>query len=60
MSALLRRALPEDAADAETRVQLIVTLCVGGMVLARTTSDPALRDSIRAAARKQALALLTG
>lgn len=59
MSALLRRALPEDAADAEARVQLIITLCVGGMVLARTTSDPALRDSIRAAARKQALALLT-
>lgn len=58
LSAVIRRALPADAADAETRARLIVTLCVGGMVLARTTDDPALGDSFRAAAREQALALL--
>jgi hypothetical protein len=37
-----------------------VALCVGGMVLARTTDDAALRASLRAAAREQALALLDG
>ena len=45
-------------ADAGQRAQAIVALCVGGMVLARTTDDPALRASLRAAARTQALALL--
>lgn len=44
--------------DAERRAQAMVSLCVGGMVLARTTSDPALRRSLRAAARHQAMALL--
>lgn len=44
--------------DGEQRAQAIVSLCVGGMVLARTTEDPALRRSLRAAARRQALALL--
>lgn len=58
MSAVYRNALPADAPDAERRVQLIVTLCVGGMVLARTTNDPQLGKSLRASARKQALALL--
>jgi hypothetical protein len=52
-----RSALP-DGHDAERRAQTIVSLCVGGMVLARTTNDPVLRKSLRAAARKQALALL--
>jgi TetR/AcrR family transcriptional repressor of nem operon len=33
---------------------------VGGMVLARTTDDADLRRSLRVAARKQALALLSG
>lgn len=47
-----------DAPDGEERAQAIVSLCVGGMVLARTTDDPALRGSLRAAARRQALALL--
>jgi len=60
MSAVYRNAIPAGAADAEHRVQLIVTLCVGGMVLARTTSDPELRRSLRANARSQALALLDG
>jgi len=45
--------------DGERRAQAIVSLCVGGMVLARTTDDPVLRRSLRAAAREQALALLS-
>lgn len=45
-------------ADAEQRAQAIVSLCVGGMVLARTTHDPDLRASLRSAARQQALLLL--
>jgi TetR/AcrR family transcriptional repressor of nem operon len=46
------------ARDAERRAQSIVSLCVGGMVLARTTNDEALRKSLRSAARHQALELL--
>jgi hypothetical protein len=48
----------KDFSDGEQRAQAIVALCVGGMVLARTTDDPALRASLRAAARQQALTLL--
>ncbi len=44
--------------DADHRAQTIVSLCVGGMVLARTTNDPGLRKSLRTAARQQALAML--
>ena len=44
--------------NAEQRAQAIVALCVGGMVLARTTDDPALRATLRASARQQALILL--
>ncbi len=44
--------------DADRRAQTIVSLCVGGMVLARTTNDATLRTSLRTAARHQALALL--
>jgi TetR/AcrR family transcriptional repressor of nem operon len=44
--------------DGESRAQVIVSLCVGGMVLARTTDDEALSRSLRLAARNQALALL--
>lgn len=43
---------------ADRRAEAIVALCVGGMLLARTTNDPALRKSLRASARHQALALL--
>ena len=46
------------ARDAERRAQSIVSLCVGGMVLARTTNDETLRKSLRSAARHQALQLL--
>jgi AcrR family transcriptional regulator len=48
----------EGKPDGEQRAQAIVAVCVGGMVLARTTDDPVLRASLRAAARQQALALL--
>jgi AcrR family transcriptional regulator len=44
--------------DADRRADAMVSLCVGGMVLARTTNDPELRTSLRASARHQALALL--
>lgn len=57
MAQVFRSALPE-ARDAERRAQTVVSLCVGGMVLARTTNDATLRQSLRAAARHQALALL--
>jgi AcrR family transcriptional regulator len=57
MAQVYRSALP-DSRDADRRAQTIVALCVGGMVLARTTNDPELRKSLRAAARQQALALL--
>jgi AcrR family transcriptional regulator len=48
----------KEFSDGEQRAQAIVALCVGGMVLARTTDDPALRARLRAAARQQALVLL--
>lgn len=54
----LAESLP--AAAARTRAQAIVSLCVGGMLLSRTTDDPQLRQSFRAAARQQALAMLEG
>ncbi len=57
MAHVFRSALPKGR-DAERRAQTMVSLCVGGMVLARTTNDPAMRKSLRAAARHQALALL--
>lgn len=57
LSDVFRSALA-DRQDATQRAQAIVSLCVGGMVLARTTHDAALRRSLRIAARRQALALL--
>jgi hypothetical protein len=57
MSNIYRAAL-DGIHDAERRSETMVALCVGGMVLARTTNDPKLRRSLRAAARDQALALL--
>jgi TetR/AcrR family transcriptional repressor of nem operon len=60
MLQVYENTLREDLAepDARMRAQALVSLCVGGMVLARTTDDPQLRQSMRAAARQQALALL--
>jgi AcrR family transcriptional regulator len=57
MSNVYRAAL-HGARDADRRAETVVSLCVGGMVLARTTNDPGLRQSLRASARHQALALL--
>lgn len=57
MSEVYRMAL-KGARDADRRAESMVSLCVGGMVLARTTNDPGLRRSLRASARHQALALL--
>lgn len=58
MVRVFRRAFPEADRDAERKALLIVGLCVGGMVIARTTDDPELRRMMRAAARKEALELL--
>ncbi len=44
--------------DGTERAQAMVSICVGGMVLARTTDDEDLRKSLRASARNQALAML--
>ena len=44
--------------DARSRAHAIVALCVGGMVLARTTDEAALRQQLRASARQQALTLV--
>lgn len=52
------RAALKGVRDASRRAETMVALCVGGMVLARTTNDPGLRKSLRASARHQALALL--
>lgn len=57
MEHVYRSAL-EGVRDAGRRAEAMVALCVGGMVLARTTNDPHLRKSLRASARHQALALL--
>ncbi len=57
LTGMYSRALAP-APDGERRAQAIVALCVGGMVLARTTDDAGLRHSLRAAARTQALDLL--
>ena len=53
------RAALQHLPDCEQRAQVIVSLCVGGMVLARTTDDAALRDSMRESARRHALELLS-
>jgi AcrR family transcriptional regulator len=57
LTAVYAAALANEA-DGEQRAQAIVALCVGGMVLARTTDDAGMRRSLRTAARSQALVLL--
>jgi len=59
MTCVFRAAL-DGTPDAEQRAQTMVSLCVGGMVLARTTNDAELRGSLRVAAKQQALSLLEG
>jgi TetR/AcrR family transcriptional regulator, transcriptional repressor for nem operon len=58
MLELFRRAFPASDSRATTKAQVILNLCVGGMVIARTTADADLRRSLRRAALDQALALL--
>ena len=58
MAGIFRSALG-NAPEAERRANILVSLCVGGMVLARTTHDPELRSSLRAVALDHALSLLS-
>jgi TetR/AcrR family transcriptional regulator, transcriptional repressor for nem operon len=58
MAEVFRRAFPAEDTDAGRKALLIVSLCVGGMVIARTTDDRTLCKTLRAAARREALALL--
>jgi TetR/AcrR family transcriptional regulator, transcriptional repressor for nem operon len=58
MSLVFRSAFPPDDEDAPRKALLIVSLCVGGMVIARTTDDAQLQNSLRAAARNEALGLI--
>jgi hypothetical protein len=58
MASVFRAAFPESDRDAERKALLMVSLCVGGMVIARTTDDPHLQKTLRSAARKEALSLL--
>jgi TetR/AcrR family transcriptional regulator, transcriptional repressor for nem operon len=60
MLAIFRAAFDKSDRKAAAKAQVILNLCVGGMVIARTTDDPALRRSLRAAALDQALQLLEG
>jgi AcrR family transcriptional regulator len=57
MAHIFRSAL-NGRPGADERAQTIVSLCVGGMVLARTTHDAELRRSLREAATRHALQLL--
>jgi TetR/AcrR family transcriptional repressor of nem operon len=57
MASVFGRALGQSA-QGRRQALVIVNLCVGGMVIARTTHDPELRKSIRQASRAQALAIL--
>lgn len=58
MAHVFREAFPRGDRAAARKALLIVNLCVGGMILARTTDDPNLRKELRATARKEALAML--
>lgn len=58
MARVFQAAFPAGDAEAERKALLVVSLCVGGMVIARTTDDPGLQKKLRASARAEALALL--
>jgi TetR/AcrR family transcriptional repressor of nem operon len=58
MSVVFRSAFPSDDEDAARKALLMVSLCVGGMVIARTTDDRQLQNTVRTAARNEALGLL--
>jgi AcrR family transcriptional regulator len=50
----------EGTPTAKRDAEVIVTLCVGGMVLSRTTNDSTLQKTLRTSAKRQALAILDG
>jgi TetR/AcrR family transcriptional regulator, transcriptional repressor for nem operon len=58
MLEVFRAAFPKSDRRRDRKAQLIVNLCVGGMVIARTTDDATLRKQLRAAARAEALRFL--
>jgi AcrR family transcriptional regulator len=58
MLEIFRAAFPQSDRQGNRKAQLIVNLCVGGMLIARTTDEPTLRKQLRAAARSEALRLL--
>jgi hypothetical protein len=58
MLAVFRGAFPQHDPSADDKAQVILNLCVGGMLIARTTDDLELRGSLRKAALDQALRLL--
>jgi len=53
-----RRAFAADDREGGRKAELLVSISVGGMVLARTTNDATLARSLRATARREALAIL--
>ncbi len=54
---IFEQGLDRKGERARTRALAVASLCVGGMVLARTVEDRALGDELRAAARSVALSL---
>ncbi len=58
MLSIFRGAFPKGDRQAKRKAQLMVNLCVGGMLIARTTDDPGLRKELRATARSEAMRLL--
>ena len=58
MMHVFRSAFAEGDRDAAKKAMVMVNLCVGGMVIARTTDDVELRRGLRAAAKRQALGML--
>ena len=58
MLSVLRAGFPASDKAGDSKAQVILNLCVGGMLVARTTEDPRLRRSLRAAALGQALRML--
>jgi TetR/AcrR family transcriptional regulator, transcriptional repressor for nem operon len=54
---IFEQGLERKGEGARRRALAIASLCVGGMVLARTVEDRALGDELRAAARRIALSL---
>lgn len=52
---IFRAAFPKSDRNGNRKAQVILNLCVGGMLIARTTDDPTLRKQLRATARAEAL-----